>query len=117
MRAVLNETLRLFPPVPLNARESRSEACVLPPSDPTFPTIDPRPFYMPPETIVMYLPLLTQRNTALWGEDADEFDPERWIDPARLKKFVSNPTMFTPFSAGPRIVRNLHQESHSYGDH
>ena len=45
-----------------------------------------------------------QRNPALWGDDADDFDPERWIDPERLTKFVANPTMFTPFSAGPRIV-------------
>jgi cytochrome P450 len=45
-----------------------------------------------------------QRNPALWGDDADDFNPERWIDPNRMKKFVANPTMFTPFSAGPRIV-------------
>ena len=62
---------------------------------------------MPPSTIIAYLPLLMQRNPALWGDDADEFDPERWIDPKRLAKFVGNPTMFTPFSAGPRIVSIL----------
>jgi len=45
-----------------------------------------------------------QRNKVLWGPDADEFDPERWIDPSRLSRFTSNPMMFTPFSAGPRIV-------------
>ena len=59
---------------------------------------------MPPNTTILFLPLLMQRNPALWGEDADNFDPERWIDPKRVKKFVANPTMFTPFSAGPRIV-------------
>lgn len=48
-----------------------------------------------------------QRNKMLWGRDADEFDPERWIDPNRLSRFTSNPMMFTPFSAGPRIVRIL----------
>jgi len=51
----------------------------------------------------MYFPLLTQRNPALWGPDADEFSPERWLDPERLAKFVANPMMYTPFSAGPRI--------------
>jgi cytochrome P450 len=51
----------------------------------------------------MYLPMLMQRNPALWGEDADEFDPERWMDPERLKRFTSNPMMFAPFSAGPRV--------------
>ncbi|KAF8962912.1 cytochrome P450 monooxygenase CYP63 [Flammula alnicola] len=104
MRAVINETLRLFPPVPLNLRETRSAPCVLPISDRTFS--DPseqQPLYMPAQTTIVYLPLLTQRNPALWGEDADEFDPDRWIDPDRIAKFVANPTMFTPFSAGPRI--------------
>ncbi|KAF9484616.1 cytochrome P450 monooxygenase CYP63 [Pholiota conissans] len=104
MRAVINETLRLFPPVPLNVRETRSAPCALPPPDRTYSeSADPRPLYMPAETTIIYLPLLTQRNSALWGEDADEFDPERWIDPARVAKFVAHPAMYTPFSAGPRI--------------
>ncbi|KAK7018487.1 cytochrome P450 monooxygenase CYP63 [Favolaschia claudopus] len=103
MRAVINEVLRLYPPVPLNVRESRSEACTLPSSDGTYPDDDPRPFYMPGSTIIMYLPLLMQRNPALWGSDADNFDPERWLQPDRVAKFVANPTMYAPFSAGPRI--------------
>ncbi|KAJ7641311.1 cytochrome P450 monooxygenase CYP63 [Roridomyces roridus] len=101
MRAVINEVLRLYPPVPLNVRESRSEACVLPPSDTS--SSQQLPYYMPGSTTIIYLPLLMQRNPSLWGPDADEFDPERWLDPARLSRFVSNPTMFAPFSAGPRV--------------
>lgn len=102
MRAVINETLRLFPPVPLNIRESRQCSCLLPPADPTYPD-DGRPLYMPGSTTIVYLPLLVQRNKALWGLDADEFDPERWLQPDRIAKFVANPAMFAPFSAGPRI--------------
>ena len=59
---------------------------------------------MPGGTTITYLPLLVQRNKALWGPDADKFDPERWLQPDRLARYVANPTMFTPFSAGPRIV-------------
>ncbi|KAF5344773.1 hypothetical protein D9757_013427 [Collybiopsis confluens] len=107
MRAVLNETLRLFPPVPLNVRESRPGGCTLPPSDPSFGCQeqhdDLRPLHMPGSTVITYLPLLTQRNPALWGKDADAFDPDRWLEGERLSRFVNNPTMFTPFSAGPRI--------------
>jgi cytochrome P450 len=59
---------------------------------------------MPANTTITYLPLLTQRSQALWGDDADEFDPERWINPDRVARFTADPMMFTPFSAGPRIV-------------
>ena len=105
VRAVINETLRVFPPVPLNVRESRDAPCTLPPSDPTYSSDSPdQPFYVPGGTPIVYLPLLTSRNPALWGPDADVFDPERWIDPERLKRFTTNPTMYTPFSAGPRTV-------------
>ncbi|KAF5370503.1 hypothetical protein D9615_010334 [Tricholomella constricta] len=103
MRAVINETMRLFPPVPLNVRESRAASCVLPPSDPTYPEEDRRPLYIPGSTTIIYLPLIFQRNKALWGPDADEFDPDRWLQPERIARFVANPAMFAPFSAGPRI--------------
>lgn len=104
VKAVIDETLRLFPPVPLNQRQSRPISCTLPPPDKTFSTSSDKPLYMPKTTTFFYMTLLMQRNKALWGSDADEFDPERWIDPKRLSRFTSNPMMFTPFSAGPRIV-------------
>lgn len=103
MKAVIDETLRLFPPVPLNQRQSRPVSCTLPVPDATFPVDSQRPLYMPKSTTFFYSTLLVQRNKALWGPDADEFDPDRWIDPGRLSRYTSNPTMFTPFSAGPRI--------------
>ncbi|KIM79356.1 hypothetical protein PILCRDRAFT_74435, partial [Piloderma croceum F 1598] len=103
LRAVINETLRLFPPIPLNMRESRATSCALPPADPTYTSFSTAPLYMPKNTTFLYFPALTQRNPALWGKDADTFDPERWLDPERLARFIANPMMFTPFSAGPRI--------------
>lgn len=101
VHAVLNETLRVFPPVPMNVREVRARGVVLPHADPTYAAA-PAPLYVPGGTVVMYLPVLTQRNTALWGDDADVFDPDRWLD-ARLRRFTENPMMYTPFSGGPRI--------------
>ena len=90
--------------MPFNSRESRAEACLLPPFDATYSAEASPQFYMPGGTTIAYLPLLVQRNKALWGPDADKFDPERWLQPDRLARYVANPTMFTPFSAGPRIV-------------
>lgn len=64
------------------------------------------PLYVPKQTVIMYFPLLTQQNPALWGDDAYEFDPDRWLEgDERLSRFTQQPMMFTPFSGGPRIVR------------
>ncbi len=44
-----------------------------------------------------------QRRKDLWGDDAEEYNPERWINKERVEKMVADPFMFIPFSAGPRI--------------
>lgn len=44
-----------------------------------------------------------QRHEPYWGPDAHIFDPDRWLD-SRVQRYVSNPFIFVPFNAGPRIV-------------
>ncbi|KAH7927164.1 cytochrome P450 [Leucogyrophana mollusca] len=97
LRAVLNETLRLFPPVPFDVRESVK--------DTTWPSSNPeeKPYFLPAGTRITYSVLLMHRRTDLWGPDALEFDPGRFIDD-RLRKYLTpNPFIFLPFNAGPRI--------------
>ncbi|CAK5272720.1 unnamed protein product, partial [Mycena citricolor] len=51
-----------------------------------------------------YSVFLMHRRKDLWGNDAEEFDPDRFIDPARLKSsLLANTFAFLPFNAGPRI--------------
>ena len=100
VRAVLNETLRLFTPLHGSIRESRDEGIILPPSDATY---NRGPMYLPPNSPVYTLPFLLQRNAALWGPDAHVYDPDRWLD-ERLQRMAGNPAIFIPFGAGPRNV-------------
>lgn len=106
LRAVLNETLRIFPPVPANSRAARGSAVTIPTSSSTTNGgKDPRPLYVPANTNVVYFPMLIHKRKDLWGPDADVFDPNRWLDDGtgRLERMVKNPLMFVPFNAGPRI--------------
>ncbi|KAI6003546.1 cytochrome P450 [Pisolithus orientalis] len=95
MRAVINETLRLYAPVPFNARTS-AEAAVWPGVN------GGPPIYIPPNARTPYSVFLMHRREDLWGPDAEIFDPDRFLD-ERLKYLTSNPFIFLPFNAGPRI--------------
>jgi len=97
LRAVINETLRLFPPVPLNIRESVKAT--------TFPSSDPlqKPYYVPGNTPVSYSVFIMHRRKDLWGPDAEEFDPDRFLDERLHKYLTPHPFIFLPFNAGPRI--------------
>ncbi|KAJ7187837.1 cytochrome P450 monooxygenase CYP63 [Mycena filopes] len=96
LRAVLDEALRLFPSAPLIARTSFQTPLVI-------PTSEPRPLYFPPRTQVMMASLLCHRRHDLWGEDADEFRPERWLEGDTTSKVNATPFMYCPFGGGPRI--------------
>ncbi|XP_075978861.1 cytochrome P450 4d8-like [Anticarsia gemmatalis] len=83
--AVIRETLRLYPPVPLTARKVEQE------------TVLPSGLKLPPGTGVMVNVWAIHRNPRYWGEDAELFRPERFID-----LDLENPAAFMPFSNGPR---------------
>ncbi|GAW05475.1 cytochrome p450 [Lentinula edodes] len=97
LRAVLNETLRLYPPVPFNMRQSNKHT--------TLPPINPgdKPFFIPAGTRCIYSVFVMQRRTDLWGPDALKFDPDRFLDERVHKYLTPNPFIFLPFNAGPRI--------------
>lgn len=65
--AVFNETLRLFPPVPVELKEC------------TASTTFPDGTWLPKGSVVLWVPWSMGRSKQIWGEDADDFRPERWL--------------------------------------
>ena len=89
-RAVIDETLRLYPPVPILAREALEDEA-----------IRGRP--VPKRSLVMVVPWLLHRHKHLW-QDPDHFKPERFLAGSSepVSKFA-----YVPFSIGPRICAGL----------
>ncbi|XP_050669484.1 cytochrome P450 4C1-like isoform X2 [Leptidea sinapis] len=83
--AVLKETSRYVPVVPLIGRVSTEDVqlknCVL------------------KKGYVCILMLYAILHHPMWGPDADQWIPERWLDPQRLP---ANPHAYVPFSFGKR---------------
>ncbi|KAL6131934.1 hypothetical protein ACLB2K_070307 [Fragaria x ananassa] len=98
LHAALAETIRLYPAVPMDAK-----MCF---SDDTWPD----GFSIRKGDMVIYQPYAMGRMKFLWGEDAEEFRPERWLD--KNGQFQDeSPFKFTAFQAGPRICPG---QEHAY---
>ncbi|KAI1784220.1 high nitrogen upregulated cytochrome P450 monooxygenase 2 [Ganoderma leucocontextum] len=90
LQAVINETLRLFPPLPTGAqRQVPAHAA---------PVVAGN-LHIPPGTIVWIHPYSVQRNARSFTLP-EVFWPERWLV-ASGKDFVHNEDAFVPFSHGP----------------
>ncbi|KAF2675440.1 cytochrome P450 [Microthyrium microscopicum] len=92
LQYVINETLRLYPTVPANMRTAIRDT-ILPVGG--GPNGD-RPVAIRKGQVVGVFIYNMQRRPDIWGEDADEFRPERFRDRKHDWSFV-------PFSGGPRV--------------
>lgn len=90
LEACIRETLRLYPAAALNARVANRDTVL---SDGTFVA----------EGVNVAWPSYAMgRLPTLWGADALEFKPERWLDTGGKLEIVS-PFKFNAFLAGPRM--------------
>jgi cytochrome P450 len=89
-RAVINETMRLYPPVPILPREALVEEHY-------------DDYTIPKGSLVLVVPWLLHRHRKLWI-DPDHFIPERFLEgsPEPVSKFA-----YVPFSIGPRICAGM----------
>ncbi|XP_031258317.1 cytochrome P450 704C1-like [Pistacia vera] len=90
LHAALSETLRLYPAVPVDGK-----ICF---SDDTLPD----DFSVNKGDMITYLTYAMGRTKELWGNDAEEFRPERWLNENGHFQ-PKSPFIFTAFQAGPRI--------------
>lgn len=95
LKAFINETLRLYPSVPRNARAANKNTSL------------PRgggkdgmsPLFVAKGTTVSYAIAATHRSETYYGKDAAEFRPERWFEESTRKLGWA----YLPFNGGPRI--------------
>ncbi|KAJ3496049.1 hypothetical protein NLG97_g2952 [Lecanicillium saksenae] len=89
---IMNETLRMYPPIFSLGRRSLCDT-ILPTGGGADGT---SPIFVPKGCGVIYNTWAMHRRKDLYGEDADEFRPERWAEKRHGWDYV-------PFGGGPRI--------------
>jgi cytochrome P450 len=95
IEAVLQETLRLYPPAPFFARQCINEQTIGNTTD--------HPIHIPVETTILINTYAIHRREEYWPRP-NEFDYTRWLrDPITgLKPKLAHPFCYLPFAAGPR---------------
>ncbi|KAL3666868.1 hypothetical protein V7S43_007817 [Phytophthora oleae] len=91
LEAALRETLCLHPPVPMVPKFVVEDTTLA----------DGTPVKQSSTIVLATYAMARMQN--VWGEDAAEFKPERWIDAASGKLINISPFKFASFNAGPRL--------------
>ncbi|KAL7612032.1 cytochrome P450 704C1 [Lactuca sativa] len=88
LHATLTETLRLYPAIPLNGKCAEKDDVL------------PDGFKIKKGDYVGYMSYPMGRMTQIWGPDAEEFRPERWLHNGVFRP--QSPFKLTAFQGGPR---------------
>ncbi|ODQ53507.1 putative P450 oxidoreductase [Saitoella complicata NRRL Y-17804] len=91
--ATLYETLRLRPSVPRNRKLALKDDIV---------PCGVQNVLVKAGDSVMWIPWAMGRQTDIWGDDALEFKPTRWLEPETSKLKAISPYQSIAFHAGPR---------------
>ena len=90
LHAVCNEVLRFYPPIPVTLREAGRDTSIL-------------GQYVPKGTRIILSPWAVNTATSLWGPDAAEFKPDRWMGPGKANTGGAESNYaFLTFLHGPR---------------
>eukprot|EP01018_Ginkgo_biloba_P029890 Gb_37598 [translate_table: standard] len=90
LQAALSESLRLYPPVPANHKESIEEDVL------------PDGTHMPKGGKIVYMIYAIGRMESIWGKDCCDFKPERWLSEDGI--FVTDTSFkYAVFNPGSRL--------------
>ena len=92
LQYTLNEVLRLYPVVPMNRRIAVRDTTIPRGGGPD----GSLPVFVPKGSGVGYNVHIMHRRKDIWGDDAEEFKPERWVGRKVGWDYI-------PFNGGPRI--------------
>ncbi|KAM3425111.1 hypothetical protein BST61_g7075 [Cercospora zeina] len=100
LKALLNESLRLHPVVPMNSREAIEDTTLPRGGGPD----GLAPLFMRKGDIMAWNVYAMHRRKDYYGQDAEEFKPERWLDDAETGGKGLRPSWeYLPFNGGARI--------------
>jgi len=86
LQAVISESLRLYPSVPIDIKQAANDDTL------------PDGTFVPAGCAVMYNIFAMGRDKDIWGDDAEVFRPERWVEAKEPADVYDYPV----FNAGPR---------------
>ncbi|OJZ90757.1 hypothetical protein ASPFODRAFT_126249 [Aspergillus luchuensis CBS 106.47] len=90
LHAVCQEVFRFHPSVPNTVRIANKDT-----------TIGGQ--RIPKDTVIQIVPALTNHDKSLWGPDADQFNPDRWLGPGKANTGgATSNYAFLTFIHGPR---------------
>ncbi len=90
LHAVCNEVLRVYSPVPLTLRVAAKDTTIV-------------GQFVPKGTTIILSPWAINTSKELWGADAAEFNPDRWLGPGRTNTGGADSNYsFLTFLHGPR---------------
>lgn len=95
LKAVVNETLRVYPSVPINFRVANKHTTLPRGGGPD----ESQPIFIRKGMPIAYSVSSTHRIKSIYGEDSNVFRPERWFEPECRKLGWA----YLPFNGGPRI--------------
>ncbi|KAJ9563441.1 hypothetical protein OSB04_008601 [Centaurea solstitialis] len=90
---ILHEVLRLYPALPSIYRLTHEETKL-------------GEMSLPGGTALTVPVVVLHRDSEIWGRDANEFNPQRFVD--GVLKVAKGPTSYLPFGWGPRICIGQH---------